>query len=240
MFDLERFSFTEMIRLGSILRKLGDGAGSMEGAADRIVRYLQHHLVSQDGQEACVLVRLFKTHPLGELDDELRQFAVAQLGSVAALPAMKCLTLLATAGERHEWNSRRASKRHRAIPLHSKNAVESSPMISRLLNQLGLSASTFLKPDPTFMMDAGQKTFNVFHVPEAEGSPYVPDQWEFVIPCAVKSALGFGGLLPPDDLFAVIIFSRVAIPRQTAEFFKTLALSTKLAIIPFVEKKVFA
>ena len=94
MFDLERFSFTEMIRLGSILRKLGDGGGSMEEAAGRIARYFQHHLVSQHGQEACVLVRTFKTHPLGELDDELRQFAVAQLVGVAACTESDSDTLL--------------------------------------------------------------------------------------------------------------------------------------------------
>jgi hypothetical protein len=94
MFDLERFSFTEMIRMGSILRKLENGAAKVKEAADRIVRYFQHHLVSQDGQEACVLVCLFKTHPLGELDDELRQFAVAQLGGVAACTELDLDTLL--------------------------------------------------------------------------------------------------------------------------------------------------
>ncbi len=94
MFDLELFSFTEMIRLGSILPKLENGAAKVEEAADRIVRYFQHHLVSQDGQEACVLVRLFKTHPLGELDDELRQFAVAHLGGAAANTELDLDTLL--------------------------------------------------------------------------------------------------------------------------------------------------
>ena len=94
MFDLQGFSFAEMIRLGSILRKLENGAANVEEASDRIVRYFQHHLVSQDGQEACVLVRAFKPHPLGELDDELRQFAVARLGGVAAGTELDLDTLL--------------------------------------------------------------------------------------------------------------------------------------------------
>jgi hypothetical protein len=50
-----------MIVLGSALRKLGNGAGSMEETANRIVRYLYDQLTSrQTQQRACVLVRLFK------------------------------------------------------------------------------------------------------------------------------------------------------------------------------------
>src|SRR5712692_5031818 len=164
MFDLQSFTFTQMIGLGSALRKLGDGAGSMEEAANRIVRYLYDHFIAkQTDQKACVLVRLFKTHPFGKLDEGLRQFAKAMLGGAAVSPTMKCLTLLATAGERPEWNSRAGSNGHKAIPLPSERMVENSPMISRLLSQLGLSASTLVNPDPSLILDVDQTSFNVFH-----------------------------------------------------------------------------
>ena len=94
MCDLEKLSFTEMIRLGSTLRKLGDGAGNMEEVADRLVRDLQHHLVSQLGQQARVLFRPFMTYPLGELDHEFREFAVAQLGGVTARTELDLTSLL--------------------------------------------------------------------------------------------------------------------------------------------------
>ncbi|MGE5296319.1 MAG: hypothetical protein ACM3VT_15965, partial [Solirubrobacterales bacterium] len=71
------------------------------------------------------------------------------------------------------------------------------------------------------------RTFNVFHVPEAVGSPDIPEQAEFVIPHGVRSVLGFGGMLPGRDLFAVILFSQVPIPRSTAELFRPLALCVK-------------
>jgi hypothetical protein len=45
----------------------------------------------------------------------------------------------------------------------------------------------------------------------------------------VKSVLGFGGMLPSRDLFAVILFSKIHIPRAIAELFKTLGLIIKLA-----------
>ncbi len=51
----------------------------------------------------------------------------------------------------------------------------------------------------------------------------------------VRSVLGFGGMLPLGDIFCVILFSKVAIPRETAELFRTLALNVKLAALPFQE-----
>ena len=241
MFDLRDFTFTQMIQAGTKLRTLGEGAESMEEASARIVQYLYDNLTSgQAQQKACVLVRMFKTHPFGELDAKPRQFAAAMLQGAVAPPAMKCLTLLATAGEQPAWNSRTTSQGHQAIPLISEKAIENAPMISQLLAQLGINLSTLQNPGPSLMIEAEQSSFNVFHVPQAKGSPYVPAQKEFVIPYGVESVLGFGGLLPGGDLFAVILFSRVHIPRETADLFKTLALSTKLAIVPFSGGKIFA
>ena len=88
--------------------------------------------------------------------------------------------------------------------------------------------------------DLSQKTFNTFYVPEAVGSPYIPAQDDFVIPYGIKSVLGFGGVLSSGELFVVIMFSKTSIPSQTAEGFKNLAPSVKVAVEPFVGKKVFA
>jgi hypothetical protein len=241
MFEIQGFTFTQMIQAGAELRRLGAGAGSMEEVANRVVQYLRDHLISKPAnQKVCVLVRLFVTHPFNELDEELRRFATTMLQGEAASPTMKCLTLLATAGEKPEWNSRATSEGHKAIPLASESAVQNSPMISQLLSQLGLSFSTPVKPDPALMLDMEQSAFNVFHVPEAQGSPYVPKQQELVIRYGVKSVLGFGGLLNTGEHFAVILYSRVHISRESAERFKTLALSTNLALLSFAGDKVFA
>jgi hypothetical protein len=61
-----------------------------------------------------------------------------------------------------------------------------------------------------------------------------------VIPHGIRSVLGFGGVLPSGDLFAMILFSRVRIPREIAELFKTLSLNVKVALLPFVDRRVFA
>src|ERR1700687_1798197 len=239
-FALEGFTLAQMLELGSSLREIGKGAKSMQEAADRIVRHLYESLISGDtGQRACALVRFFKTHAFGQLDEDLRQFARDRLAGAGETPAMKCLVLLATAGDMPEWNSTTRSKGHRATPLPNEEAIENSPMISQLLSEMGLSTEALVRGNSALMLDTDKTNFNVFHVPEAQGNPYVPAQ-DFVTAFGVKSALGFGELLPSRDVFAVILFSKTPMPRATAEFFKTLGLMIRLAISPFDPERVFA
>lgn len=241
MYDQARFALSDMTASGIVLRKLGLGAESMEEAANRIVRYLYDHLMDQHtGEKSCALVRFYKTHPYGELDAELREFVHGVLGYPPESTGMKCLTLLATAGEKPEWNSRTNSVGHKAIPLPGEKTVTQLPMISQLVNQLGLEVNAVLEPDPTLLVDLEEKMYNVFHVPEAVGSPYIPAQEEFVSPFGIQSVLGFGGMLPSGNLFAIILFSKVHIPRETANLFKTLALSIKVAVLPFDGGVVFS
>ncbi len=241
MYDLNTFGLRDMTECGAALRKLGVGASTLEQAADRIVRYLYEHLVEKhSGEKSCVLVRFFKTHRCGDLDSRLLEAARCMLGPIPDYPEMKCLILMATAGMKPEWNARQQSVGHQVIPLASPEMVIRSPMISQLVRQFGLDPSAVLEPAPELLVDMQQKTFNVFHVEQAVGSPFVPAQDEFVIPCGVQSVLGFGGMLPSGNLFAVILFSKVRIPRQTADLFKTLSLSVKAAVLPLAESAVFA
>src|SRR6185503_853085 len=170
----------------------------------RIVRYFYENLADRrTGGRACAMVRFYKTHPLGELDPGLRDFARARLAENSESPGMRCLVLLATCGERPEWNDRTKSAGHRAIPLPSVKMVDSFPMISQLIRQFGVEIGAVLKPDPAVILHHEQRTYNVFHVPEALGSPCVPAQDDFVVPYRIRSVLGFGGMLPNADLFAI-------------------------------------
>lgn len=241
MFRLPHFTAQEMIACRAGLKAAADGASSMEEAADRLVGYLYDELGDETGEErASVLVRLYKTHPLGELDADLQAFARRVPGGAEATPDTRCLTLLATRGEEDAWCSRHRSRDHRAIPLPSTEAVPRFPMIAQLIEQLGVDVAVVVAPDPGIFVDQHRRTFNVFHVPRAAGSPHVPAQEDFVAPHGVASALGFGGLLPNGDLFTVILFTRVEIDRTTAQLFRPLALSAKLALLPFADGPVFA
>src|SRR5262249_38030294 len=149
MYDLTRFTLGDMAECGATLRKLGTITQRIEEVADRIVRYLYEELrEKQSGARACALVRCFKTHPYGLLDADLQTHARRLLGDQPAGSAMKCLTLLATAGIQPEWNLRQASLGHQAIPLPSAAIVAQSPMIAQLVHQFGLEVPTLLAPDP--------------------------------------------------------------------------------------------
>ena len=211
----------------------------MEEASNRIVRRLYDELQTADRDPACALVRMFVTLPYADLEPRQKAFAQSLLGPNEASPSMKCLTLLATAGLKDAWNSRTTSTGHQALPLLSEESIARSPMIAQLIRQLGVEIGALLDADQGVVVDVSEHTFNVFHVPVAPGSPYIPAQQEFVIPHGVQSVLGFGGLLAPGELFATILFSRTPIPREVADLFKTLALNVKVALLPFAGARIF-
>jgi two-component system NtrC family sensor kinase len=229
-----------MTRFGAELRKLGDGAASMEEVAGHTVRALYERFGGSGDRRSCALVRTFVTMPYADLQSDLQLFAERLFPGIVHQPATKCLTLLATAGDEPEWNTRHASHGHQALPLASEESISRSPMISQLIQQLGVEVGELLGPRSDVVLETGQHTFNVFHVANALGSPHIPAQAEFVQPYGIRSVIGFGGLLPPGELFATIMFARVAIPRESADLFKTLALNVKVALLPFAALRVFS
>ena len=233
--SLARFQLSDVTRLGAAVRQLGASATpSLEAMAQRLVRLLYDELEEESGQPSCVLVRLYVTTSFGELDQELQTFGSRLAGDVRLTDTTRCMTLMATAGELPEWNDRRRSVGHQTIPLPSEGAIRASPMLSQLMTQLGLDLTMVVQPDPTLVMELEQRTYNVFFVPSAAGSTHIPAQ-EFVSRWGVESVLGFGGLLPGGNVFAVLMFTRVAVPRSTAEMFRNIALNAKLALLSCTE-----
>ncbi|MBD6617368.1 sensor histidine kinase [Komarekiella sp. 'clone 1'] len=240
MYDLQKFTLRDMSECGLALRHLGNKANSMEEASNYIIQYLYENLIEkQSGKNSCVLIRFFKTHSYGELTSELQECTQDLLGNHLPDDSLKCLTLLATAGEQSEWNSRYKSGGHKAIPLANEEAIARIPMIFQLIQQLGLNLGTIVQPDSNLLTDLEQRMYNVFYIPDALGSPYIPSQTSFVIPFNIKSVVGFGGLLPSGNMFVVLMFLRVVIPRITVDLLRPLALNVKMAILPFEDEKIF-
>jgi hypothetical protein len=113
------------------------------------------------------------------------------------------------------------------------------PAISEIIRQFGLDIPTFLGLDPERFLQLEPAVLNIFHVPDAKGSPFIPEQDSLIIPYQIKSVLGFGGLLRSGSLFAVVMFLKVKIPQSTAEMFKSLAVSVKKSLSDYDEKNVF-
>jgi hypothetical protein len=236
--NLADFDLAAMLRSSHGLRRAAQGAASMETAAAAICRFLYDGLVDGEGGRACVLARFYKTHPYGALPPDLQRFAKRAFGAVAISPpepAMKCLTLLATVGDAPGWNDRRASEGHQAIPLPSPHVVERAPMIAQLIREFGMQLSDVVRPSGDLVRALGGKSYGVFHVEEAVGSPFIPAQAGFVDRYGIRSVIGFGGLLPTGDLFGVILFSRVHVAVESADRFRSLALDLKSCLIPYGE-----
>lgn len=232
--DLAAFTLGDMISLGAALRRPDADARSIEQVGRRIVETLRARLLDPRlGGPSCVLARLYRTIPFSDLNDSLKDCARKAFPDGPLHEETRCLTLLASAGEQPEWNDVSRSRGHRTIPLPSVEIVNRLPMVAQLIKQFGLDPTDIVEGRNDLVLDATSSAFNVFHVEEAAGSPHVPAQEDFVAPFGVRSVLGFGGLLPGPDLFAVILFSRTPIPRETADLFKTVALSVKLALLPF-------
>lgn len=240
MYNISNFSQDNLSQCAVALRNMNLNAHSLEETAEQMVQYLYNQLLNESGERACALVRFFKTHAYEALDGKLQKAAHEILGSRAVLPSTKCLTLLATAGDQSDWNSRQTSGGHKAIPLIDEEFINRAPMISQLIQQFGLEAKTVLAPNPKVLMDLERRTFNVFYIAQALGSEHIPAQKEFVIPYQIESVLGFGGILPSGNLFAIIMFTKTPIPRQTADLFKWVAAYVRIAAASFHETHVFA
>jgi len=239
-YSLQRFGFKEMMDCRGRIRDLyADGPPTLEDAAERAVAFFRDELVDDAGAPACALVRFFKTHPYRSLPYDLQLVARTAAAEATHDPELRCLTLIATRGDEQAWNSRHQSQGHRAIPLINEEMVQQAPMIAQLITQLGIPIANVLRPSGSVLLDHEQTVLNVFYVQRALGSPHIVAQQEFVARYGIESVLGFGGLLASGDLFAVIMFSRVAIPPDVAEQFRVVGLNLKIAILPSARRPLF-
>jgi PAS domain S-box-containing protein len=234
MFDLAGFGLTDSIDLGISLRRLGTDAHSIEQVAHQIIQRLHADLVDgSTGQPACILARLFKTHRYSKLGPSLQEQVRGSVGARAESLDCRCLTLLATAGATEDWDDPVRSRGHRVIPLLSADAIQGAPMLAQLFSQFGLGLTSVTDPNVPLLLRQDETTFQVFHVPEALGSPYIPAQKDFVEPFGVRSVLGFGAPLATGEVFAIIVFTRTRVSPEVAELFRPIALNVKVALLPY-------
>jgi hypothetical protein len=238
--DLAKFGVRETLACSLGVRRIASKQDTLEAAARNICRYLYEELRGADGEPACAMVRCYKTHRFRALPPELQRSAkrAMRLGDRPA-DAMPCLTLMATSGDEPAWNDRRQSRGHQAIPLDSLESVQRAPMVSALFHEIGVDVSEIIRPVPAHVRTPIGKSFRVFHVEQAAGSPYVPAQEEFVERYGIRSVVGFGGVLPDGEMFAVILFARIHIPVEAADRFRTISLDVKGCFLPFSDAEVF-
>ena len=233
--DLADFTLGDMVRLAASVRTLTVGAAHVEQYAGRLCTHLHETFIAAEGDRQALLVRLYLTQPWESLPDTERDFALQ--GAAAPAEGFRCLTLLGTAGDEPAWNDRHQSKSHLVLPLQDERRVNEMPMVASLFRQMGIDVAALVEPGGR-LRDQDHR-YGVFHVPEAVDSPLIPAQ-DFVHEYGVRSVLGFGGVLPDGEMYAVVLFTRVAVPRTIAHLLETLSPSITLALVELLDLPVFA
>ena len=242
-FHLRALQPADAVLVGARVARAARSAPSLEEAAARIVTELYESLEDAEVTgSALALARFYRTISFADLAPELQQIATAIPGEHPVHPrsGMKCLTLMGSAGLEPAWNSRHTSARHRVIPLPSSAAVERLPMVSKLISEMGMSVANLVEvaTDPLLEPEVGRA--RIFHVEDAQGSPFIPDQEDFVREYGIRSVVGFGSSLQSGDLWAVILFTRVRVNLEVARLFRMLATDIKIAILPVLSSRFFA
>lgn len=233
-------SLADLTRLSKSIRTLGAHASSREEVAQRIASFLHDGFRDpESGQTCCALVRLFHTQRFGSLPPSLQGAALGAGDRDELDDDVRCLTLIGTAGDHPDWASRRRSRGHQAIPLVSEAAIAQLPMVYQLLLQLGIDPVALVASDRELMLDLERRTFNVFFVPEARGSRFIPAQSEFVERFGVRAVVGYGSVLPDGEMNAVVMFWKRHLSGNSAGMFRTLALSTKVALLADMRRPIF-
>jgi sigma-B regulation protein RsbU (phosphoserine phosphatase) len=111
-------------------------------------------------------------------------------------------------------------------------------MVYELIRQIGFDEDTVLEPDPVVFHATAGRAGGVFFIDDAARSPHIPAQ-DFVDRYGIRSVIGFGGVLPSGYVFAVILFATVRVEAATADSFAPLAFAAELALLPFVESRLF-
>lgn len=210
-FELDKLTSHELAELGARVRRCAeDRAATLDEIARELVGVIWGAF-GGGGLSQLALVRAYRTLSTGPERD-------ARPGGRAA----RCLALCASRGLDPAWNDVPTAAGDRVAPASDRVTVLRIPVIAGILGE------PLLGPGE----DAGraQGDDHVGFVPDAIGSAHVPAQRELVLRYGVRSVIGFGGVLPGGEGFAVVVFARVVVGPDIAAAFSTVALHAGLGL----------
>lgn len=210
-------------------------AGSLQEAAQTCARMLY-----EEFQESIVLARIFTTLSFKDLTPRGKAF-VTQLASDKEIRPLlqdktQVLSLLGTYGADPEWNDRSKSRGHLGIPLVTASFVDSIPMVSRLMSDMGIGADWFNKLEPEILVKNLGRAAGVFYVRDAKTwldarNRKIVSAQDFVEAYDIKTVFGLGGSYLNGSFVAMILFTRETIEQAQAEAFMLLVNTFKTATL---------
>ena len=220
----------------SLLDRLQSGlkdCARLQEAAQKCAR-----LLYEEFQESMVLARVFMTLPFNDLTPRGKAFvtALADTKDIRHLlnDKTQVLSLLGTYGVRPEWRDRYQSQGHLGIPLVTASFIESIPMISRLMTDMGINTDWFDEMEPDVLVKSLGRAAGVFYVHDAKTwldrqNRKIVSAQDFVEEHGVKTVFGLGGSYLNGSFVAVIAFTRETVDQTQAEAFMPLVNTFKTA-----------
>jgi len=190
--------------------------------------------------DSLVMARLFFTVSYANLP-ELQSGFARQLARSVKLgtlldPSTPVHSLLATRGCIEAWNDPGQSAGHVAIPLLSEAFVDSIPMMSQLLKELGLPLTWVQDPGTVLTRLTIGSEVGLFLVEDAstardnQGRLIIPAQ-RFVSDYAVKSVFAVGGIVFGGAALVLILFSQERVESRTVRLLMPLINLLKAVLI---------
>ncbi len=233
--NITRLSTLEVETLRTRIRTATAPLSCAQAGCQRIAELLYGEF-----RESVPLVRVYLTVPFANLpkfnQDFTSTLALAKGVGTLLKPKTPVLSLVGTCGKEPEWNAYTSSKGHVGIPLVGSEFVDSIPMISRLLNELGVGLRWLDAPTGGVSTQVGVGALaGKFYVENAATS--VDDRGRKIIPAqgfveqyGIRSVFGIGGTyLSPSDLLAVIFFTREQLDKVQLDPFMPLLTGIKAA-----------
>jgi two-component system NtrC family sensor kinase len=224
---LHRFSVDDLVSFSADLRSMAPDAETMEEVCEEVTRYLLDNLCDDDGEPACVLVSMHKTHRFERLPERLQADALEADDTVASGTA--CLVLLARAESAPVPPPEPGD---RVRPLTAR-AFRERPIFVRLLESLGADTESLLDPTRALAMQMQHRELNVYVEPDLVSSDLVDEEaGEQARALGVRGVVALGGILPSGDLFLLSLITTVDVDDHVADLLRSLGTAVKVPLIP--------
>lgn len=224
--------------LNTALRQAIEKCATLEQAAQRFTT-----LVRSELGDTVVLARVYLTLPSYRLPVREQRFAsqvAAAEGRVLA-DDTKVLTLLGTSGKLPEWNDRRTSKGHVAIPLLDSRFVAKAPMVATMLREFGVQLDWLDAPHDIYIRKLMGGLNGLFFVADAReartstGELVIPAT-DFVATHRIRSVFGVGGVYLNGWILTAILFTRSRLKAVDLSPFTALAATMKISTTAMVAR----
>ncbi len=227
------------------IEKVLRACSSLEEAAQTFT-----NLLFEEFEEAIVLIRFFATIPFKKLPISL-QFAVNKLADVEGMTTLinddtPVLTLLGSRGGEEIRNFRQ----YFGIPLASTDFIDSIPMVSQLLKELGFDLNWEKDRGKTIQerdIETNSTGFlsGVFYIPDAQHAVNTKGEkilsvldrvatYNLETISEVETIFGVGGAYISGPFIAIILFSQESLEKEVVERFMPLANYFKTSTLKLV------